>query len=222
MNFQPFGPRFSDALVLAAELHRHQVRKGTTVPYVSHLLAVSAIAQEFGADENEAIAALLHDTIEDAPATLGPERATVVRRLIEMKFGRCVLELVEACTDADVQPKPPWRQRKAAYIDQIAHKSSSALLVSAADKLHNARAILRDFGIHRHKLWERFNKDAGARGILDYYRGLVTAFRGRASTLADPRLEALLVELDQVVRDLEQQVALGTAYTPASGVSDPA
>src|SRR5687768_12478613 len=130
MSFRPLSSRFDDALALAAELHRHQPRKGTSIPYVSHLLAVAAIALEFGADEDEAIAALLHDAIEDAPAELGKDPGNVVRRSIDTKFGPGVLALVEACTDADTRDadgnKPPWVERKIAYIDGIAHKSASA------------------------------------------------------------------------------------------------
>lgn len=175
---QPLSLRFTDALATAADLHRAELRKGTSIPYVSHLLAVASIALEFGADEDEAIAALLHDAIEDAPKALGPEAATVVRRLIGMKFGSRVLDIVEACTDADVQPKPAWTVRKEQYLAGIAHKSASAILVSAADKLHNARAILRDYQTHGAALWSRFNKEAGDAGTLGYYRGLWRHFRG--------------------------------------------
>lgn len=184
----PFTSRFSEALVLAADLHRHQVRKGGDTPYISHLLAVASIAIEFGADENEAIAALLHDAIEDAPAALEPDPASAVRRWIGMKFGRCVLDIVEACTDADVSPKPPWTARKAQYIESVAHKPASAVLVGAADKIHNAATILRDFGALGPKLWLRFNPDAGEAGTVGYYRGLTDAYRQRAGRLDDVRL----------------------------------
>ncbi len=214
MTFTPLSPRFSEALVLAADLHRHQARKGSGITYISHLLAVASIALEFGADEDEAIAALLHDAIEDAPAELGDERTTVVRRLIEMKFGRCVLSIVEACTDADVQPKPAWTERKVSYIASVAHKPASAVLVGAADKLHNAGAILRDFRTHGAAVWLRFNKEAGEAGTVGYYRGLVTAYRQRAAALSDARLMPLIDELDVVVSTLEREVGHAGVWPP--------
>ena len=106
------GSRFSDALVFAADIHRQQLRKGTQIPYISHVIGVASIALEHGADEDEAIAALLHDAIEDAPDGLGPDKAHVVRAWIEFKFDRRVLEIVEGCTDTDKKPKPPWKVRK--------------------------------------------------------------------------------------------------------------
>jgi len=195
-------------------LHRHQTRKGGDIPYVSHLMAVASIALEFGAEEDEAIAALLHDAIEDAPAQLGEQRATVVRRLIEMKFGRCVLEIVEACTDTDVHPKPRWTIRRVNYITSISHKSASAILVAAADKVHNARAVLRDYRILGAKLWPRFNDEAGEAGSLGFYRALVDAFRKRTSALADPRLMPIVEELDAIVKALEDAVGRVGAWPP--------
>lgn len=202
--------------MLAADLHRHQVRKGGDIPYISHLLAVASIALEFGADENEAIAALLHDAIEDAPAELGDERATVVRRLIEMKFGRSVLDIVEACTDADAQPKPPWTARKVRYIESVAHKSASAVLVGGADKVHNGRSILLDFQTLGPALWSRFNKEAGEAGTLGYYRGLVDAYSQRTGDLSDGRLKPLIEELDRVVTALEEAAGRPGVWPPTA------
>lgn len=218
MSFQPLSVRFNNALTLAADLHRNQARKGTQIPYVSHLLAVASIALEFGADEDEAIAALLHDAVEDAPRELGDDAGAVVRRMIEFQFGRRVMELVEACTDADRRDehgkKPPWKARKVAYVKAVARKSRSACLVAAADKLHNARAILRDFLIHRHKLWRRFNKEARRDGTLGYYRGLADAFAGRAAQLRDRRVQALTDELNKVVGQLEDAVGRKGVWPP--------
>jgi predicted RNase H-like nuclease len=171
----PLGSRFSEALLVATDIHRCQPRKGTQIPYMAHILAVAAIALEFGATEDEAIAALLHDAVEDAPEELGPNEGEWARRLIAFKFGRNVLDIVEANTDTDVKPKPAWRVRKEQYITSIAHKSSSVLLVSAADKLHNARAILADYREVGAEVFTRFNEEAGQAGTLGYYRGLVTA-----------------------------------------------
>lgn len=191
--------RFSEALVAAAQLHAGQCRKGTGIPYVSHLLAVAGIALEHGATEDEAIAALLHDAIEDAPEELGAE---VVRRWIRFQFGSAALEIVEGCTDTDIQPKPPWRDRKARYISHIAGASRSIVLVSAADKLHNARAILSDYRRIGDALWERFNADAGKGGTIGYLRGLVSAFR------ATGHQSELVNELDLVVTEIEKATSI--------------
>lgn len=186
--------RFSEALTTAAELHAAQLRKGTRVPYIAHLLGVTSIALTHGADEDEAIGALLHDAIEDAPPALG---AAGVRRLLAERFGARVLEIVEGCTDTDVTPKPAWIVRKLAYVAHVEQLSPSVLLVSAADKLHNAGAILADYRAVGGALWSRFNVDAGRTGVVGYYRGLVTAYRAAGH---HPRL---VEELDQVVTSIE-------------------
>lgn len=180
--------RLSDALAVAVRLHAGQVRKGTTVPYVSHLLGTCAIALEYDADEDQAIAALLHDTIEDCDPTVA--RAEVDR------FGQVVPALVEACTDTDVSPKPPWRQRKEAYLARIATEGRAVLLVSASDKLHNARAIVADLHQFGHSVWDRFNPESDQ---LWYYRSLVDAYR--ANLEHDP---SLIAELDRTVTEMEQ------------------
>src|SRR4026209_592313 len=126
-------PRVTSALVAAAELHAGQRRKGAGPPYVAHLLGVTAIAFDFGANEDEAIGALLHDSIEDAPESRGVEGG---RSLSREHFGLAVLEIVEGCTDSDVTPKPRWRARKEHYVTHVAEASASTLLVSASDKLH--------------------------------------------------------------------------------------
>lgn len=186
----PLSTKFDDALLFASNLHRDQIRKGSGVPYVAHLLSVAGIALEYGADEEEAIAALLHDTIEDQ-ANGDPEG---LKSLLRETFGAKVLAIVEACTDAEVIPKPPWQQRKEQYIAHLAEASSSVLLVSASDKLHNARAILSDLRTVGADVWSRFN--GGRDGTLWYYRALVTAFEARGrSSLTD--------ELNRVVSEIE-------------------
>jgi (p)ppGpp synthase/HD superfamily hydrolase len=192
-------PRFTSALVAAAELHAGQRRKGSGPPYVAHLLGVTAIAFDFGANEDEAIGALLHDSIEDAPESLGVEG---VRSLIREHFGVAVLDIVEGCTDSDAFPKPPWRARKEHYIGHLAEASASTLLVSASDKLHNVRSIVRDFRVLHDAIWRRFSPEAGKAGTIGYYRGLVTAFRRRQldGTAQFPRL---VDELDLEVTTLE-------------------
>lgn len=193
----PLSSRFSEALGAAADLHARQARKGTEIPYVAHLLGVASIALHHGADEDEAIAALLHDAIEDAPAELG---AAWVRKWLAFRFGARVLSIVEGCTDADVVPKPAWRVRKEAYVAHLVQQSSSVILVSASDKLHNASAVLADYREIGDQLWTRFNPEAGKAGTTGYYRGLVTAY------LATGLHSRLVGELDRVVTDLEDVV----------------
>jgi len=192
----PLTSRFSEALVGAADLHARQARKGTEIPYVAHLLGVASIAMHHGADEEQAIAALLHDAIEDAPDGLG---AAWVRRWIGFRFGTRVLGIVEGCTDTDEVPKPAWRVRKEIYVAHLAGAHPDVLLVSASDKLHNAGAVLsdlRDIGDH---VWERFNADAGKTGTIGYYRGLVTAYQTTGHH------KRLVKELGAVVTEIEQE-----------------
>ncbi len=183
------GPRFSTALAFANEIHGDQFRKGTTIPYISHLLAVASIVIEAGGDEDTAIAALLHDAVEDqgGPAML---------KRIRNRFGPAVAEIVAACSDTDVDPKPPWRKRKESYVESIPHKSNSMLLVSLADKLHNARCILADFKQIHDDLWVRFTGDRD--GTLWYYRALVEAFRGRGHMQLWQALEDAVTELESL------------------------
>ncbi len=203
--------RFTEALAVAAELHAGQRRKGSDVPYIAHLLGVTAIAFEYGADETTAIGALLHDAIEDAPRSLG---APGVRDLIRTRFGPEVLAIVEGCTDADVQPKPPWRPRKRAYIDRVATVVPGALLVSASDKLHNVRAILTDFLQIGDAVWARFSPDAGKSGTIGYYRGLVDAFRARQAD-GPGHFPRLVDDLDATLADLERHAGERGTWPPA-------
>jgi (p)ppGpp synthase/HD superfamily hydrolase len=182
------SPKFTEALVDAAEVHGGQLRKKTQIPYIGHLLGVTAIAMEYGANETEAIAALLHDAVEDCG---GAAR----QRDINEKFGEAVGEIVAGCTDSDETPKPPWRERKEKYIAHLATASASTRLVSAADKLHNTRAILHNLREDGNEVWTRFK--GGREGTLWYYRSLVTAFRQHGTS-------ALIDEWDRVVTELEQ------------------
>ena len=186
----PLSAKFDEALLFASNLHRDQIRKGSGVPYVAHLLSVAGIALERGADEEEAIAALLHDAIEDQ----ANGDAEGLKNRIFKTFGEKVLAIVESCTDAEVIPKPPWRERKERYIAHLAEASPSVLLVSASDKLHNARAILSDLRTVGADVWSRFK--GGRDGTLWYYRALVTAFETRGHS-------ALTEELDRVVSEIE-------------------
>lgn len=188
-------PRFVEALGYAFELHAKQRRKQTEIPYVAHLMAVSALVLEDGGDEDEAIAALLHDAIEDQSEHTSLEQ-------IGHRFGPRVAKIVHACTDSHTLPKPPWRERKQAYLAGLPDKGESgALRVVASDKLHNARAVLSDYREVGEKLWDRFT--GGREGTLWYYRSLADALResGRVTRLA--------AELDRTVTELERLAAVG-------------
>jgi (p)ppGpp synthase/HD superfamily hydrolase len=187
----PLSSRFDDALTYATRLHTSQVRKGSTIPYISHLLAVSSLVIEDGGDEDEAIAALLHDAIEDHPRN-GKTSAE-----IRSRYGERVLEIVEALTDAFTQPQPPWRDRKQAYLARVKHHGASAQRVSLADKFHNARSILTDFREVGDAVWNRFAPSR--EDTLWYYRALVDAHRKGGPS-------RLLAELDRVVTELEREV----------------
>ena len=181
----PYGEKFEQALPYAARLHRDQVRKGTSTPYITHLLAVASIVGENGGTEDEVVAALLHDAPEDqgGEARLGEIRA---------QFGDGVAEIVDGCTDTFETPKPPWRERKERYLAHLANASGSVRLVSSADKLHNARTVLSDYRLLGEDLWTRFNGKKV--GTLWYYRAVVDTLRGDGP---------IVEELDRVVTELE-------------------
>jgi (p)ppGpp synthase/HD superfamily hydrolase len=196
----PLTKRFDEALAYATHVHEGTFRKGTAIPYVSHLLAVCALVLEAGGTEDEAIAALLHDAVEDAG---GKERlADILRR-----FGREVARIVEGCSDTDEDPKPPWGNRRKAYLEHLRTADASTRRVSLADKLHNARAILRDYRQLGERLWERFN--APGDDQVWYYTTLVAVFRETGS-------EPMVGELARVV-DAIQALRPGGAGVVASG-----
>jgi hypothetical protein len=196
--------RLADALATAERLHGAQKRKGTEIPYVSHLLAVAGLVIEGGGDEDAAVAALLHDAVEDAG---GPPTLAAIRE----RYGDRVAEIVSACSDTDVVPKPPWRARKQAYIDHLRGDDlpDGALPVSLADKLHNARAIVADLRTHRNALWTRFNeRDPAAH--LWYYRWLADVFAARCPGPA-------ATELSRAVEEMTRLVAAGDGPAPLFG-----
>lgn len=185
-----YGERFLDALRLAAEAHRTQPRKGTEIPYVSHLMAVSALVWEGGGDEDQAIAGLLHDLLED--------QGHVVDLVgIEARFGERVARMVADCSDATPAPgqvKAPWATRKQRHVDHVAHMDADTLLVLVADKLHNTRCMLEDLdalGVER--LYERFN--ATPSGTVWYLDAMVSAVRSRTE-FASPLLDRLDTTVD--------------------------
>lgn len=184
-----FTDRFDRALAYASAAHRQQTRKGSNIPYVSHLLGVSAIALENGADEDQAIAALLHDAVEDQGGT---ERLADIRAA----FGERVANIVAHCTDTDVEPKPPWRPRKEAYIAHLSSAPHDALEVSLADKTHNASAIVADLQCHGEAVWERFT--GGREGSLWYYRTLSDRFCELIPGPGSNRLARLVEEIERL------------------------
>jgi (p)ppGpp synthase/HD superfamily hydrolase len=190
--------RFEEALVFAARLHREQRRKGGDVPYVSHLLGVAAIVLEYGGDEDEAIAALLHDAIED-------QGGVVVWRKIQERFGDRVAYIVHQCSDTDQTPKPPWQARKEAFLARLAETIPSALLVIAADKLHNARSLIADYRSCGDRLWIRFS--GGRDGTLWYYRAVVETLKGATPGPLVQELARAVTELEQLARSRSEPMA---------------
>ena len=186
----PLTRRFEDALVYATHLHEGTFRKQTSIPYVSHLLAVCARVLEEGGTEDEAIAALLHDAVEDVG---GKGRLLAIRA----RFGSKVAAIVEGCSDTDEDPKPPWPERKKAYVHRLETEvDASTLRVSLADKLHNARAVLRDQRAIGEAVWARFRAGAGEQ--LQYFESLVRVFGERfPGTMAD--------ELAEVVAEIRER-----------------
>ena len=162
------GPRFTDALRLANELHAGQTRKASNVPYLSHVLSVGATVLEYGGDEDVAIAALLHDVVEDCG---GLEIAELIRN----RFGTRVVDIVLGCSDTTEKPKPPWQERNRRYLSHLPEAGPEVLLVSAADKLHNLQSLLREEGRLGKRLWNHFR--AGRDGTLWYYERLLEIFR---------------------------------------------
>lgn len=164
-----------EAFSLANEWHATQKRKATSIPYISHLMSVSALVMEHGGDEVQAVAALLHDAVEDADTTEEAERR---RAAIKDRFGERVAKIVDGCTDGipdGAGKKPDWAQRKEAYLKHLAQTDTDTLLVSAADKLHNARAILADQRTVGDVVFSRFN--AGKDKTLWYYERLAEIFQ---------------------------------------------
>ena len=191
----PLSERFTEATAYALAHHRDQPRKGGKVPYASHVLAVAALVLEMEVSEDEAIAALLHDVIEDGGGSTA--EAEIVER-----FGPDVAAMVRANSDTDVEPKPPWRGRKEAYLAGIATKPIGAVRVSIADKLHNARSILADHRRIGEQIFDRFS--ASRDETLWYYESLVGAFEGRREELG-PGAAAALDELERTVAELVER-----------------
>src|SRR5271170_3465020 len=174
------GPRLQRAFRYAAEKHAGQTRKQTAVPYLSHLMAVASLVIEAGGDEDLAIAALLHDVVEDCG---GMPRLREVRK----QFGPRVAKIVEGCTDSFGEPKAEWMERKKDYLREVKHADAETRLVSASDKLHNVRTILADYRQDGEAIWTRFN--GKKKGTLWYYRALNDEYRRRSPNRSTRELE---------------------------------
>ena len=181
--------RFDDALLYASRTHAGQRRKDKRVPYLAHLLGAANIVMTFGASEDEAIAALLHDAIEDQ----GIAHAELAAR-----FGTRVANIVRGCSDCEEREKPPWRERKERFVGRLAKASRSVRLVCAADKLDNARALLAEYRAHGDAIWKKFN--GGRDGTLWYYRTVVDSLRAREHTPLVAELDATISELERLAR----------------------
>jgi len=184
--------RFQRAFALASELHATQVRKGTSIPYLAHPMSVAALVLEHGGAEDAAIGGLLHDAVEDS------DDGAATKARIRREFGGHIGDIVMGCSEAVAlpgQPKPPWRERKQAYIERLAWENDpDVLLVSACDKLHNGRTIVADLRVIGPAVWRRFNhSDPGAQ--LWYYQSLADCYQGRVPS-------ALAGEVDDVVTEM--------------------
>lgn len=184
----PLGIRLQRAFRYAADKHNGQTRKQSAVPYLSHLMAVAGLVLEAGGDEDMAIAALLHDVVEDCG---GRPRLREIRK----RFGPRVARIVEGCTDSFGEPKPEWIERKKDYLREVKHADPETRLVSASDKLHNVRTILADYRQHGEAIWTRFS---GKReGTLWYYRALSDEYQRRNRNRITRELAIVVEELER-------------------------
>jgi GTP pyrophosphokinase len=198
------GLRFLRAFSFAAEKHKSQTRKASTIPYIGHLMGVASLVLEAGGDEDLAIAALLHDVVEDCG---GARMLKEVRR----RFGQRVARVVDGCTDADTYPKPPWRERKEEYIRHLKAADADTQLVSAADKLNNIRSIVSDYRAIGESVWSRFN--GGREGTLWYYRTLRDVFLRRKRNRITRELELAVSELESLAKG--KGISPGSSSKPA-------
>lgn len=180
--------KFETALIYATRLHANQYRKVSNTPYISHLLSVAALVLEAGGTEEEAIAGLLHDSIEDQG---GKQTREEIRQL----FGEQIVTIIDGCTECDTHPKPPWQERKNKYLENIRQASPSIQKVSLADKLHNARSLLSDWQQHGDIIWQQFK--AGKTSTLWFYQQLLQVYQANGSS-------AMVEEFAHIVHNLHQ------------------
>ena len=181
------GKRFANALVYAHQLHAHQVRKGSDIPYIAHLLSVTALVLEDGGTEDEAIAALLHDAVED-------QGGEPILQAIQEQFGDTVASIVDGCTDSVTIPKPPWRDRKENHLKFLEQAATPVLRITLADTLHNSRSIYSDLRQIGPQLWSRFK--GGRDGTLWYYRSLLELIQTRQPSPLTNELDQVLVAIE--------------------------
>jgi GTP pyrophosphokinase len=185
----PLTERFEEALVYAVRQHAGQWRKGGTVPYATHVLGVASIVLDHGGDEDQAIAALLHDVVEDCGGM--PRLEEISRR-----FGKRVARMVDGCTDSYEIPKPPWLERKKEYLVRVQNEEPDTLVVSAADKLHNTRALLRHLQERGEETWDLYN--GGKEGTLWYYRALWDLYREKIPGLMTDELGRVIARIEEL------------------------
>jgi (p)ppGpp synthase/HD superfamily hydrolase len=186
--------RFSAAFSEALRLHQNQQRKATGTPYIAHLMSVAALVLENGGSEDQAIAALLHDAVEDAG---GLDTLHAIRE----QFGPYVAELVDGCTDSYTQPKGEWKPRKEAYLDKLQIASDDVKLISLADKVHNARSILRDLQYNGESAWDKFTGEK--KGTIWYYQTLAEIFQGSPYPMLSDELIDLVERIQTLSTSLE-------------------
>jgi (p)ppGpp synthase/HD superfamily hydrolase len=209
-KFTPLSTRFDHALLFAAQVHREQDRKKSGIPYVSHLLGVASIVLDYGGDEDMGIAALLHDAVED-------HGGRPMLKVIEQIFGVRVAKIVDGCTDSyatNPKEKEPWEKRKVRYLHRVRHEDADTRFVSAADKLYNCRAILRDLRYDGDAAFARFT--APKAKTLWYYRSLVREYRLGGVT---HKLKPLIDDLDRVVTEVEHMSGIFASPPPQRAAS---
>jgi (p)ppGpp synthase/HD superfamily hydrolase len=202
------GPRLQRAFRYAAEKHNGQTRKQTAVPYLSHLMAVASLVLEAGGDEDMAIAALLHDVVEDCG---GMPRLREIRK----QFGPRVAKIVEGCTDSFGEPKREWLERKKDYLRELKHADVETRLVSASDKLHNVRTILADYRLDGEDIWQRFS--GKKEGTLWYYRALNDEYRRRRPNRITRELDLAVAELERIVGEISRLTKKSVHKKAAAG-----
>ncbi len=186
----PLDERFAQALQYAWQLHRHQMRKMGQTPFFAHLMAVAGLVLDYGGSQEEAIAALLHDAVEDQG---GLERLGEIRQ----RFGDTVAAIIEGCTDSFQQPKPPWRERKERFLARLAEAGDSVRLVCAADKIHNLRSLIRAYRVHGEAVWSAFR--GGREGTLWYYRAVLERLQQGPSMPIVQEFAELVDQLEKLV-----------------------
>ncbi|BAY21108.1 metal dependent phosphohydrolase [Calothrix sp. NIES-2100] len=188
MNSVKLTEKFEAALIYATRLHAEQTRKISGVPYITHLLSVAALVLEAGGTEEEAIAGLLHDSIED-------QGGKPTREEIRQRFGDTIVAIIDGCTEWDTLPKPPWQERKNRYLENLRHASASVRRVSLADKLHNARSLLIDWRLYGDSIWTNFK--IGRERTLWFYQSLLQVYRETGSDWMTEELERIVSQLSQ-------------------------